>query len=471
MAREEWSPLGKQLRWKFVQWGALAVALVLTAILAVIDIANYVQTCNQADQRVSFVVQTLESGSDLSTSFSVQPPDDGSMPTGPGEADDGAETGESTDADEDSDGDSSDSDGAAADAGSTTSGSAATAPQTTLPRMEEARFETRWFYVVVDGDGEVGEVDVTQVAAVDEDDAVELAEDVLDSGSTTGFMDDYRFAVADEDDGSKFVVFVDSARELSSFRTFVVTTVVGGLAGLAGVIALLILVSPRVVEPVVSSQRRQRRFVTDASHELKTPLAIISSATEVIEIESGESEWTQSIHNQVDRLTDLTGKLVALSKADEGPEALNKSEFNLSAVAESVIMDMRPVARASNRELESDVNDAVTLVGDQNLVRQVISLLLDNALKYSDEGGRVIVRVVARRSGHAEIRVWNSVESIEPGDHSEFFDRFYRADESRSQSGGHGVGLAVVRAVVEAHGGTVRAISSDGRSVEFLVRL
>ena len=265
-------------------------------------------------------------------------------------------------------------------------------------------------------------------------------------------------------------MFIDTARDAASFKSFALASAVASIAGLLAVAAILVPVSAIVVRPIEESQERQRRFVTDASHELKTPLAIISSSADVLEIEGGESEWIESIRHQVARLSDLTSKLVALTKAEEGTAAMQVADYNLTAVVEEIAHEFEPVAVAGGKTLETRVAPALTARGDKALTRQAISLLLDNALKHSDDGGAVRLCADVRR-GHARIRVWNTVDEIAPGDHPEFFERFYRADAARSLSGGHGIGLAVVSAIAEAHNGSVSAHSEDGRSLEITVAL
>ena len=178
----------------------------------------------------------------------------------------------------------------------------------------------------------------------------------------------------------------------------------------------------------------------------------------------------ESIRHQVARLSDLTSKLVALTKAEEGTATMQVADYNLTALVEEVVREFEPMAVASGKRLVTRVAPARTARGDKALVRQAITLLLDNALKHSDDGGEVRLEADVRR-GHARVDVWNTVAEIAPGDHPEFFERFYRADEARSSSGGHGIGLAVVSAIAEAHNGSVSAHSEDGRSIEISVIL
>lgn len=311
--------------------------------------------------------------------------------------------------------------------------------------------------------------DLSHIASIDAPRALALGEQAWKTGLERGSLAGYRFLRC-MIDGEDAIVFVDASRGLSSFASFALASVVASIIGLLAVAAILVPVSAIVVRPLEESQERQRRFVTNASHELKTPLAIISSSADVIEIENGASEWVDSIRHQVGRLSDLTSKLVILTKAEEGTATMQVDDLNLTALAEEAVREFGPVAVASGKKLVSRISPATTARGDKALVAQVISLLLDNALKHSNEGGEVRLEAEARR-GHARIGVWNTVEGIAPGDHPELFDRFYRADEARPSSGGHGIGLAVVSAIAEAHNGSVSAHSADGASLEIVVNL
>ena len=428
----------RQLRRKFIAIALASMALVLLIIVGGINVANHLSIISQLDSRADLVAMTNgePSGYDWDR---YGDPGANKGPGGPGEPEGQGGRGER-------------------------------GPRDMRRGLgDEAPFDTRYFIVWIGTGGSAKSADLSFIASIDAVDALELGERAWSMGRERGSLSGYRFlcCVIDSEDA---IVFIDSSRDMASFRSFALASAVASFAGLAAVAAILVPVSSIVVRPIEESQERQRRFVTDASHELKTPLAIISSSADVIEIENGPSEWVDSIRHQVGRLSELTSKLVALSRAEEGTAAMKVADFNLTAVAEEVANEFDPVAIANGKTLSVRITPATTARGDKALVRQVLSLLLDNALKYSSDGGEVRLNVSARR-GHARISVWNTVDEIEQGDHPELFERFYRTDEARSSDGGHGIGLAVVSAIAEAHGGTVSAQSSDGRSLEIVVTL
>lgn len=459
----------KKLRRKFVLIAVASVAVVLAVIVGGINLANYRSVCDSADDRLDALAEaggtlaTLREGPGVLPGWEGVPdPDDLDD-----DADDDYEGMAARWADLDGDPDIDDLDDLFRP------GRFAGRPEDS----PEFAFETRYFTATFDDAGNVASVDVASIAAVDAKTASAIAQQVADHAKR-GWYGDYRYLLT-EVSGTHMALFVDSSREVESARSFAIASAVASLAGLVAVAALLVPLSALAVRPVAESQERQRRFVTDASHELKTPLAIISSAVDVMEIESGESEWTHSVRNQVGRLADLTAKLVSLAKADEGATAMNVTDFDLTATADTVIADFRPEAVASGKRLVANVSPGLTCHADQTLVRQALSLLLDNALKHSAEGSDIVVSVtgadgVRQGRGRARVSTTNAIEpgTLAPGAHPELFDRFTRADEARSSSGGHGIGLAVVRAIAEAHDGDATAqVSADGTSITISLRV
>lgn len=334
----------------------------------------------------------------------------------------------------------------------------------------EAPFDTRYFTVRYNSSGEAVSVDTGSIAAVDNSTALRLASGVLGKTRKEGFVSAYRYRVADYING-KLVIFVDTSRELNSFRSFFVTGTAVCAGGLALVFLFAALFSRIAIRPIAESYKKQKRFITDASHELKTPLAIINSANEVIELENGESDWTHSISNQVKRLSELTQSLVTLSRMDEDGFTPQKASFNLSDMCLETAHSFDAVAQSENKSFTVDIQPGIVFNGDKNSIEQLISLLLDNAMKYSDKNGSVSLSLKANGKNKT-VTVKNTVDEIEKGNLDILFERFYRSDESRSsQTGGSGIGLSVAKAITEAHGGKITAVSPDGKSAVFTVVL
>lgn len=347
----------------------------------------------------------------------------------------------------------------------------------------ETAYETRYFTVTLSEDGETQELDLGMIAAIEEDTAKEYAAYVLNqyqkSGSTRGFLDDYRYLVI-QNDSTCQIIFVDCATDLQEIRKAAFYSFSISVIGLLAVFFLVVFFSKKVFRPVEESYRKQKQFITDASHELKTPLTIISANVEVMEMESEESKWSRSIKKQIDRMVGLVEQMVTLSRMDEQND-LEKEVFSMSDAVRDTAEFYYPVAERSGKDLEVDIADGISYVGNEKQIRQMVGLLLDNSMKYAsvpaveegsgnDAGGqRPHIGITLRQKGKKiELAIWNTVAEINTGDQNILFERFYRLDSSRnSEKGGSGIGLSIVKSIVEAHKGRITAYSKDGHSIEF----
>lgn len=334
----------------------------------------------------------------------------------------------------------------------------------------EAPFDTRYFTVKLNEENTVISVNTSMIAAVSTEMAVYYANQLCESDKTSGFIDNYKYTCVDNIDGRMYV-FLDCERELSTFYNFLIVSILASVVGILLVYLLVLFFSKIVFKPVAESYEKQKRFITDASHEIKTPLTIIDAATEIIEMENGENEWSASIKNQVKRLAALTEKLVFLSRMDEESTKLIMLDFSISDAVLEVARGFEAVAQAQSKTLEIDIDDGLSYYGDENTIRQSVSLLLDNAMKYSDDNGTISVSLKANGRNRV-ITVKNSVEKIERGRHDELFERFYRVDSSRnSETGGYGIGLSVVKAIANAHKGKVSCFSENEKTISFKITL
>jgi len=223
-----------------------------------------------------------------------------------------------------------------------------------------------------------------------------------------------------------------------------------------------------VLAPVEESYKKQKQFITDAGHELKTPLTVISANAELLELEIGEeNEWLKSIRGQVQKMSSLTKELVYLSRMDEGEGQVEKAPFPLQNAVEDCAAGFREAALVAKKHIELDLSP-LNINANEEMIRRALNLLLDNAIKYA-EGEEI--KIALRKDGKWAVLEENNAASLEKGEHPELFERFYRPDASRSsQTGGHGIGLSVVRSIAEAHGGNVNC-ESDGEKVTFRLTL
>jgi len=328
----------------------------------------------------------------------------------------------------------------------------------TLPG--ETAFSARYFTVETDDNGSVVRSDLDRIAIVV---ATDVEGIVSEAKGESGFVGNYRYLRRETENGYHYF-FLDCEKEIAACRTFIVSSAIITSIGLAAIALLIIFLSARVLAPVEESYKKQKRFITDAGHELKTPLTVIGANAELLELEIGEgNEWLESIKGQVDRLSKLTKELVFLSRMDEVGSEIPKAPFSLKSALEECAEGFREAALVAGKEILLDLED-VTVKGNEEMIRRAASLLLDNAIKYA-EGDKIALAL--RLEGKRAIVETRNGASLEKGSHPELFERFYRPDSSRNTAtGGHGVGLSVVKSIVEAHGGEV-ACESDGRELVF----
>lgn len=417
----------RDLRKKFILVAMLSTMLVLTAIMGVVNFSNYREMLDRADEMTALLEQN-----------------DGKFPEEPSwhEQDD-TETPPAKPENDEKD----------------------------KSRFSvETPFETRYFTVTVDENGEVTDCDLDRIAAVDEETAEEYTQTAQQKNKTTGFQGIYRYRVTETEDGAKYV-FLDCRREISNFRTVLVTTISVSLLGLAAVFVLVVIFSRMVFRPVEESIQKQKRFITDASHELKTPLTIIDANTEVMEMESGESQWTKSTRKQIQRLSGLVQQLVTLSRLDEEKGLEEKCEFNLSEAVSECVQPYESLAQTREKNLTLNIEEDITYTGDERSIRQLAGILMDNAVKYFSENGNITL-TLKKKGKKIFLEVYNDADDLPQGKLDVLFERFYRLDSSRnSGTGGSGIGLSVAKAIVQAHKGKITAENKNGRGLTITVIL
>jgi len=339
------------------------------------------------------------------------------------------------------------------------------------PHMSpEIPYETRFFSVVLSQKtGNIVQVETSRIISVDRSDAIAYARQILENNRSKGFVKSYRFMMQTEGDNVR-VVFLDCGRRLEAFRSFLLSSIAISFSGLILVFTLIVLFSNRIVEPISESYEKQKRFITDAGHELKTPLTVISSDLDVLEMELEKNEWLEDIKKQVKRLTELTNDLIFLARMEESDNQLQMVEFPFSDIVSETAESFHVLAQAQNKEFICNIQPMLSLNGNEKSIRQLVGILLDNALKYSPENGKISLNV-HKQNGAVLLSVYNTTENVIPGESlPKLFERFYRIDPSRnSQTGGYGIGLSIAKAIVSAHNGKIQGTSEDGRSLQITV--
>lgn len=449
----------KKLRIKLIMASMISLLTVLAVIMGAVTLLDYREMVTSADSTLDIL---RDNDGQFPDSLTVP------SPALSGDSTSGADVPAkpSEDAASGSDG----SGGSTAESGST-SDSAAAKPAAEKPSQSKNRapspelpYESRYFSVFLSGSGNVISVNTGKIAAVDTSAAISYAQTAVATGKTKGFVGDYRFVVYSVDTETH-VVFLDCGRSMDSFRSFVLISLEVSAVGLLSALLLLIFLSGRIVKPFLENYEKQRRFITDAGHELKTPLTIINADAEVLEMDIGENEWLNDIKSQTGRLADLTNSLILLSRMEEEQPQTPMIEFPLSDVVEETVNAFQAPAKTQGRRLTAKIQPMLSMTGDEKAVRRLATILLDNAVKYAGEDGRIDV-TLEKQKNQLRLTVFNTAEHISRESLPYLFDRFYRTDQSRnSQTGGYGLGLSIAAAIVAAHKGKISASTQDERSL------
>lgn len=335
----------------------------------------------------------------------------------------------------------------------------------------ETPYESRYFSVLLDASGVVLLTDTDRVKAIDQEKAVNYASIALQSKKDTDFIENYRFIRYDEEHTTR-IIFLDCGRKLYTYKNFLISSICMALAGYIAFFVVILFFCGKILKPVTESYEKQKRFITDAGHEIKTPLAIIKADADVLEMEYGENEWLDGIQAQIKRLSALTADLVYLSKMEEADNSMPMIEFPFSDVVYETAQSFQALAQTQDKHFNFNVPSMISYNGNEKAIRQVVNILLDNALKYSPEQGYVYLDV-QKQSRQIRLTVFNTTQQpILKENLEHLFDRFYRADASRnSKSGGYGIGLSVAQAIVAAHNGKITASSKDPLSLEISITL
>ncbi|WP_339196059.1 HAMP domain-containing sensor histidine kinase [Paenibacillus sp. FSL P4-0176] len=286
---------------------------------------------------------------------------------------------------------------------------------------------------------------------------------------------DWAYVVDPSGDGH-MIVFIDVTAQQGILTNLIYTFAIVGLVMLIVIYFLSRYFANRSIAPVREAFEKQKQFIGDASHELKTPLAIINTNADVLlanqeDTIANQAKWLHYIKSETERMTGLTNDLLYLTQMDDSRSTMIHAKFNISDAVESIILPMEAVIFEKNISLDYNIEPNLTVHGNSEQIKQVILILLDNAVKYSGPKGAVNV-TLQKQNNDVVLAVSNTGEGIAPEHLDRIFDRFYRTDSSRARKhGGHGLGLAIARSIVDQHKGEVYARSVVGEGATFYVRL
>lgn len=342
-----------------------------------------------------------------------------------------------------------------------------------MPRgmSPELPYESRYFSVLLNQSGDLIMTETSKIASVDSQTAVEYAQNVISRNKSKGFMEQFRFIRYDDNDNIR-IIFLDCERRLESLRTFLSASVAMSLIGIAAVFLIICFFAGRIIKPIAQSYEKQKRFITDAGHEIKTPLTIINANADILEMELGENESLADIQQQTRRLKTLTDDLVMLARMEESEDKLQKIDFPISEIIEEAARPFNNVALQQKKQFSCNIQPMLSVRGNSRAVQKLAEILLDNAFKYSPEGGYVALSLV-KQNKTVYLSVSNTTSTpINQKNLSHIFDRFYRTDESRnSETGGHGIGLSIAQTIVSAHNGKIHAVSHGEFTFEITAAL
>ena len=299
------------------------------------------------------------------------------------------------------------------------------------------------------------------------DDLQKLVTDAVNEPSTSGYVGTYRYLKVNNDAGN-LVLLLNTQRDLDSFHAFMRNSIIVSSIVILSVFILLVLISKKVIAPIQQSYQKQKQFITDASHELKTPLAIIRSNTDVLELENGDSKWTKNIQNQVDRLTSLVNSLVVFSRMEE-KDTVEKVKFNLSESLHERIDDFEELASFQKKHIIADIDNNIYYRGEQQAIVQLMDILLENAIKYATKETNINI-TLKKNKKYVTMKISNQA-NVKKGDLRKVFDRFYRLDESRNSTiKGYGIGLSMAKLITEKHKEVIKAYAPEDGIFKIEVR-
>lgn len=336
------------------------------------------------------------------------------------------------------------------------------------PKNEYDTFLASNFFVVRFGDnGEITLTDISRVASLTEEEAQEMARQAYSLSHRQGRMGRFRYVLRESRlMPGRVAVFLDASGERHSYGRVLLLSLGVGVVCWLGMLLLVMLLSKQAIRPIAENMHRQQQFITNAGHELKTPLAIIQANAEAMELYTGENKWSRNIRAQISRLTGLTNNLLAMARMEEEKQSAF-TPVELSHIVQESAASFAPSLQLREITLQLDAAPDVTVLGNREQLGQLVSVLLDNAAKYTNTGGFVRVQL-HRAEQYVQLSVANSVETLPDVPAEKLFDRFYRADGARTQkTGGCGIGLSVARRVAQIHGGTLDAAYEGSKGVCF----
>lgn len=407
----------KDLRKKFIRITMLAVAMVMILLCLIVNIANYLSVNSELNSKLDTICQNQGT--------IPVPEKDGKPPENAGRE----------------------------------------------PFSREEPYSTRYFVLKFDDSGKLSDKSLEHIATVTESDVDEFLEVAVKAGSGYGYYSGYKYYVEQQGENRNIAIFIDCYEDLKKIYTVGILSIAAMAVCIVLVYVMVVMLSGRAVEPMIKNEQKQKQFITDAGHELKTPITVIATSLTVLEMEVGKQKWIDKAMLQTEKLKNLVNSLVSLAKMDEGAGILKKDTFDISDAIEDTAQSFADFARMQGHKLNISVADGIRYTGDEYAVRQLASILIDNAIKYAEPDTDIYFEMKKDKKG-VSISTKNACSGITAEDTKRLFDRFYRPDKSRnSATGGFGIGLSLARSIAEGHGGAISAKLAEGNIIEFTAEL
>jgi len=338
------------------------------------------------------------------------------------------------------------------------------------PPPEDTRMAAVYFSAR-DNSGEY-ELDLNRISSLSRAEALELVKQAANENSESGKIGNFKYQISISPiNGRKAFVFLDTSSHRYAVLRVAALSVLAGFAVWALMLLVVILLSRQAILPIARNIEKQKQFVTDAGHEIKTPLAIILANTEAMELRNGENKWSRNIKAQVSRLDGLMKDLLTLARSDEAHIDLPKEDVNMSLLLSDCTDMFIESAALRGVSFEPDIPENITLTSHKEYLIRIISTLLDNAVKYAKPESTVAIHL-AQHEKTTELCIRNTCEALPACDPEKLFDRFYREDTARTQkNGGYGIGLSAARAMISLLGGSIGAKYEGTDSIVFIAKL
>ena len=326
--------------------------------------------------------------------------------------------------------------------------------------------ESNWFSAMVSENGEVERVMLARIENLEEETARDLIRQIVADERTEGFLQDYLFRITTWRNGNREVMVLNCETRLATVRTLILISAIACAGGILLALMLVMLSSRKAIQPTIRNMEQQKQFITNASHELKTPLTVISTNMELLEMENEGNPWVRSTRNQAATMRRLVDELVYLSRMEEEYPTLEFETLDPGELLKETAEPFAAMAEYNGLEMTVTAEKNLQMNGDRASIQRLISTLCDNAVKYASAGP---IHAEVRGEGkNIVLQVSNPVEEpLTKQQCEQLFSRFYRVDPSRSKEkkSGFGIGLAIAAAIAEKHGGRISAAMEDDRLV------